>query len=685
MKKISQAEILAPAGSIESFNAAIRCGADAVYIGGKSFSARQNATNFSRDDLIAACNTAHKSGVKVYQTINTLVFDDQFDELKKEIEFACNCGIDALIVQDIGVVDTIRHICPNMPIHASTQMTIHTRNGALLAKENGISRVVAAREMSKAQLEDIISSGIDIEVFVHGALCMSVSGQCYMSSMIGSRSANRGLCAQACRLPFSAIENQQRFDLSLKDLSIINHLKELSDIGVKSFKIEGRMKRPEYVAAAVTACKAVLDNKNPDMELLQSVFSRSGFTQGYYLNSTGKDMFGTRQKEDVVSAQKVFPQLQQLYKKERKVTAIDFEIDILKGKNTKLKVIDSQNNQVCVTGNVPEQARNKPTDLEQVTKQLSKLGNTVYEIGAVNVNLDQDLVVPASALNNLRRTACEKLDEIRIENYTNSYNINEYDFEYNKSKFVKDKLLRIEVKKLSQLKDVDINKLEYVIVPIDEIIKHENVDINKNKIIVSLPRYMNDENEIILNVQKIKSFGFNNIECQNYSHIKTAKDLNLNLFGGFGLNILNTASLKVLKDFGFEDCTVSFEMKTNQINSLGDVLPFGIIGYGKLPLMLTVNCPVKQAVGCKNCEKIITDRTGRSFNVECSKDSVEILNCDVLYMADRLNEIKGAKFVTLKFNDESSKEINEIIKCYENGSSAPMKNFTRGLYYRGIQ
>lgn len=683
MIKNKSPEILAPAGSMESLNAAIRCGADAIYLGGKAFSARQNATNFNEYELEEGCEIAHKSGVKIYQTLNTLVFDEQFSSLKENIKYSEELGVDAFIVQDLGLAEIVRQTVPDMPLHASTQMTIHTKNGALLAKELGFSRVVVAREMSAAQLEEIADLGIEIETFVHGALCMSVSGQCYMSAMIGSRSANRGLCAQACRLPFSAVCGEKRCDLSLKDMSHIPHILEMADMGISSLKIEGRMKRPEYVAAAVTACRAALDGKEPDLDNLRAVFSRSGFTDGYFTDNLGEEMFGTRQRDDVVSASDVFPELQELYRKERKVTSVSFDIDIKKDIATTLTATDSEGNTVTVTGEVPQLAKTRPSHLEQAEKQLSKLGGTIYDFEKVTGIIEDGLMLPASGFNELRRLACEGLDVKRIEKNTHRKSYTEIDFSFKNTSKNNSKKIRLELLYASQLDGLDLAEIEYVTIPLDEARNLFDFD-KKDKIILSLPRYTKSENSVITILKTAIENGFDKIECQNVAHIKIGQDLNLKMFGGFGLNVTNSLSVKSLSEMGLTDCTVSFEMKLSQISRLTDFIPLGVIAYGRLPLMLTVNCPIKQAVGCGECENKLTDRTSRTFPVECSVDSVEILNSDVLYMADRLSEIEGASFITLKFHNEKTAEIKEVIKKYMTNAPAPLNDFTRGLYYRGI-
>lgn len=680
---ILKPEILAPAGSMEALVAALRCGADAVYLGTKSFSARANATNFDAEELVRACELAHRNGAKIYQTINTLVFDTQLESVIKEIKTSAQAGVDALIVQDLGIIEIIKQICPDMHIHASTQMTIHTPQGALLAKESGFSRVVVSRELSHDELSQITATGVEVEAFVHGALCMSVSGQCYMSAMIGSRSANRGQCAQACRLPFSSVCGEKRCDLSLKDLSLVSHIEELKQIGVASLKIEGRMKRPEYVAAAVTACRAAVDGKEPDMDTLRAVFSRSGFTDGYFENKLGRDMFGIRQKDDVVSADEVLGQLAEEYRKERKVTQADFEIHITKDSPSYLIMTDNDGNKVTVKGDVPQVAINRPTDYAQVEKQLSKLGDTIYSLGNINAQIENGLILPASALNNLRRKACEELDSVRININTKKYAFKEINLSFPKLMNIKHKAMRLELKTAQQLSGIDMSGIELVTMPLDEVLKLKDKN-NLEKIVASLPRYTKDEKSLCVKLSTLKQLGVKKIQCNNFAHIRLGKEMGFEMHGGFGLNVTNSYSLMMLRNFGLTDACVSFELKLSQISTLADYLPYGVIAYGRLPLMLTVNCPIKQAVGCEKCEKRLIDRTGREFEVSCGGDAVEILNCDNLYMADRQSEINGVSFITLKFDHETPQQINDVLKAYSENRKPTTKSFTRGLYYRGI-
>lgn len=678
-------ELLAPAGGPESIESAVRCGANAVYIGGESFSARANAHNFSYEELCDAVRYCHLHNVKVHQAVNTLMLDSEVDALVETVVKSARAGVDAFIVQDLGVAKIIKDILPDMPLHASTQMSVHTKEGALLAKKLGFTRVVTARELPLETIADICTAGIEVEAFVHGALCMCVSGQCYMSAMIGSRSANRGLCAQACRLPFSAIDGQERYDLSLKDMSLVYEINDLIDAGVCSLKIEGRMKRAEYVASAVTACRSAIDGKEPDMETLRAVFSRSGFTDGYLTGKLGADMFGTRQKEDVVSADKVFPQLRELYRKESKCATVDFDVALKADKPAKITATcDSVIAEV--TGEIPQIANNRPVDIASFEKQLSKLGDTVYSFGKITAVIDDGLILTASQINSMRREIIDILDEKRIENNTPKYTINSFVHERRISRekpFIKE--TRAQVSNIDQACEcLDSDFIDKVILPLDECMKVKYED----KLVVLIPRFVADENKLVEKLTSLKAKGYKSIYCQNVAHIMMGYRLGFEMHCGFGLNIANSYSLDVLKELGVKDTVVSFELKLSQIEKLSSALPFGVIAYGRLPLMLTRNCPVKQAVGgCKNCTGHLTDRTGRTFPVVCDKtNSVtsEILNCDVLSMSDRLHEINGADFIQLNFTSEDADTVSKVVEQYHRQIKTDEQGFTRGLYYRGI-
>lgn len=673
-------EILAPAGSIESVYAAVRCGADAVYVGGERFSARANATNFTDKELSEAADYCHLHNVKIYRAMNTLAFDSELEAFLEAAKLSAKIGVDALIVQDVGAAYMLKQALPDMKLNASTQMSIHTAEGAKLAKEAGFSRVVLARELSLEAISEIAKTDIETEVFIHGALCMSVSGQCYMSALIGSRSADRGLCAQACRLPFSAVKGETRCDLSLKDLSGIEYIPELEQLGVTSVKIEGRMKRAEYVAAAVSACRAKADGKEPDTEALKAVFSRSGFTCGYLENKLGKAMFGTRRKEDVTAAADVIPELAETYRKETKAVKADFECSIKMGSPVSL-AMRSDGCCVTVTGDIPEEARNRPADREAIEKQLSKLGDTPYEFRRLKTDIDSGLAVGAAALNALRREAVQKMNEKRIAEKRKPQRINDINLNFPKLLNIKIPSLRARLYKKEQLSSLT-EDIELAYLPIDEILSLGEIP-EGIKLGAALPRFVTDEKALAEKLLRLKDLGIGDVLCTNYAHIRLCRD-KFTMHGDFGLNITNSLSMKKFAEMGLADATASFEIKFRQINSLGDFMPYGIIGYGRLPLMLTRNCPIKQSVGgCKSCTGGLSDRTGRFFPVKCSGGYCEVLNSDILAIPEKLGEV-SCDFVTLIFTDEAPEEISRVCDCYAKRRRLDATNITNGLYYRGI-
>ena len=402
-------EILAPCGGEDSLPAALNSGADAVYLGVTAFSARKNAKNFDFDALSEAVRLCHVSGVKVYVTLNTLVFDDELTELTATAAGIEKAGADGVIVQDPGAAQVIHRSAPSLRLHASTQMTVTSAAGAEFARKHGFSRVVLAREMSFEEIERVVKNvDIETEVFVHGALCVCVSGQCLMSAVYGGRSGNRGLCAQPCRLDFTY--GDRHSVLSLKDLSIIEHLPELDRVGVTSAKIEGRMKRPEYVAAAVTACRNVLDGKKPDMETLRAVFSRSGFTESYFDGSV-RNMQGTRTKEDVEAASGALAELKKLYEKPYKRHTFDVSLTVKAGEQVTARVKCGKHEIVCISESVPEKAVNRSITAEELASRLAKTGGTIYELGKAEIELDGGLMLSASAVNSLRREILSRLDD----------------------------------------------------------------------------------------------------------------------------------------------------------------------------------------------------------------------------------------------------------------------------------
>ena len=687
MQKSDRAELLAPCGSFEALTAALRCGADAVYLGGKRFSARHNAKNFDSDELRDAVRLCHRYGALAYQAINTCVLDGELEELAQDIAFACEIGIDGLIVQDEAALYIVKSACPDMPVHASTQLTLHTQAGMKWAKRRGYRRAVVSRELPRQIIAQLCREGIEIEAFVHGALCMSVSGQCYLSAMIGSRSANRGLCAGACRLPFSAKgKSQDKYALSLKDMSVIDNAREMSDIGVSSLKIEGRMKRPEYVAAATDALRRSLDGEDYSVESLKAVFSRSGFTDGYYTSRTGRDMFGARTKEDVVSASGVLPQLRELYKKEPQKFPISLEFTARDGLPCVLKAKSGEYSAV-IKGDAPEKAINRPTGEDTVKAQLSKLGGSLYYPDSIEISMDGGLMIPLSSLNSLRRRAVDALDEARMESLTKvkSFSPENMFLARPKTLNLKYPELWASVQTVSQLSLVDIGEVERVIIPLSQAETYARAGLPKDKAVLSLPRFTFNEDKMISELEAAKVLGFEAVEAVNPAHIVIAQELGLKAIGGFGLNITNSISAYEYAQAGLEAITLSFELKAFQAGAIAAPVPTGAIVYGRLPLMLTVNCPINAEVGCKGCTHSVVDRTGAKFPILCHKKLgyYELLNSKTLWLSDKLRDF-SLDYGILYFTNESPEQVRDVFDDYRNGAK-PEGDFTRGLYYRGIE
>lgn len=673
-------EILAPAGSMETLIAAIRTGADAVYVGGKNFSARSNAANFTIDELAEAADICRLHDAKLFLAVNTVISDEEAEEFCEYIKKTAEIGINAYIVQDFGCAELIRRCVPDAVLHASTQMTVHTVYGAELLKELGYSRIVPARELDKNTLKKICGTGIETEIFVHGALCMSVSGQCYMSAVIGSRSANRGCCGQACRLPFSSCGNMEKSALSLKDLSLIPKADELAEIGADSLKIEGRMKRPEYVAASVNALRNAFSGKNPDMQLLRGIFSRGGFTDGYFTGRR-KDMFGVREKNDVVSAQSLIPKIHELYRSERKVRKVDFHAVIKRDTPVTLTAVCGDFS-AYISSEPPEAAQNRPTDLQQLEKQLSRLGDTVFCIGKVTAEIDDGLIVPAGKINELRRNVCERLSEHIISRDRPRYTITDYKPSESESVSTRAANIPLPIRtvcRTSEQAKAAAGLSEYIILPTELLLSEEISDIDKKSVIINPPRFINDEEKLFRRLNALRNEGYSHLMCHTPDCIAIGRKLEFTLHGDFGLNVFNSYSTEFLQKTGLSDLTVSFEARISQINAMSPAIPIGAVIFGKLPLMLTRNCPIKNEIGCHSCRKFITDRTGRVFPVNCCGDYTEILNSDTLYMFDKLGQFRNLSFGTVMLSSENSTQTIAAL----NGVK-PSGNITRGLYYRGI-
>ena len=676
-------EVLSPAGNMDALIAAVRSGADAVYIGSQRFSARKNAANFDDEQLKNAVNYCHSAGVKVYLTLNTMLKDNEIEDAYSLAEYAYLVGVDALILQDVGLSYLIHKRLPKFDIHASTQMSVHSPAALKFLKEMGFSRVVVAREMSRDELIAFCKAAkelsMTVEVFIHGALCMCVSGQCLLSAMLGSRSGNRGLCAGPCRLPFKA-SGGTGYDLSLKDLSLFSHIKELENMGVVSLKIEGRMKRPEYVAAATAAARQAVDTGRVETGLsnsLRDVFSRSGFTDGYFTGNLGKEMFGIRTKEDVLSANDAFSKLHELYRNERQSLGIDINVTV-KSK-TELKATANLGNiSVCVYGDIPQKAQNKPTTKEDIVLSFSKLGGTNFFANVIDVSLDDGLFVPKSVLNFVRRELTEKLKEKLTEppvivknDFTPSFSDVPHILKKIYAHFSSDSMM-----------PKNLSGVDGVVLPLNSDFSLIPSGVTK---IAELPKYIPNDNTLKEKLLKLKSQGVTHTLCGNISAVCCALECGLSVIGDRGLNIANSLSANVFSSKGLSGITISAETSLSEIKNIKCNIEKGIFAYGKIPLMVTRNCPLKNGRDCRDCDKkgSITDRMNKKFPIRCSGNYVEILNSTPIFLADRLKKIENIDYILLYFFDEECDIINNVINAYKLGKRFSC-DYTRGLYYRNV-
>lgn len=694
-------EVLAPAGSMEALTAAVRCGADAVYLGAGDFNARRNAQNFSTAALKEAVETCHICGIKVYLTLNTLVRQDEMEAALDLAAQACACGVDAFILQDMGLARLLRQAAPEAHLHASTQLSCHTPAGVRELMECGFRRVVLAREMSREEIAACAGLGCELEVFVHGALCMSVSGQCYLSAMLGGRSGNRGLCAQPCRLPFAPGECRtagEQTALSLKDLCLLDHVKELAEIGVASLKIEGRMKRPEYVAAATSAYRAAAEGielPQQTVQDLRAVFSRSGFTDGYYNNTCGKDMFGARSHEDVTAAAPVLGRLQRLYDKEKPLIGLALEFILQKGEAAVLIIDDGQGHRVRVTGDIPETAVSRPLDEERAAVQLKKMGGTPFWVDTLTCRMEEGLALSASSLNALRRRGIEQLVILRGTVKPVCFKKNDVHAADNSNNGYKSEFTYKIVARFAAAGQVpaDLNGILPVL-PLETTEEQWRTCFSRlpaRQAAVEIPRglfgHERDKKTVAL-LKKAKNAGAGYGLCGNIGAIPLALEAGLCPMGGFGLNITNGAAMEQYAHMGLQAALLSQELTFSQMRFAWDEravkMPMGLMVYGRQPLMLMRNCPRGGKNGCSGCGGgSVVDRKGYRFPIACGS-CAELLNSTCLYWADKLEELPQKAFFYLHFTDETCEQAAAVCEAYRTGGM-PMEGITRGLYRRGVE
>ena len=687
---MSKIEILAPVGNEEMLRAAVFSGADAVYLGFSGFNARTSANNFDADTLKEAVRFCHARGVAVHVALNTTVYGGELPALEAAIRAVADSGADAVICQDLAVATLIGRIAPQLPRHGSTQMSVHSLQGALELKELGFTRVVLARELSLPEVEHITKHcGIETECFVHGALCMSMSGQCYMSAFLGGRSGNRGSCAGPCRLPFEANtlpegKPGRLHHLSLKDNSVIDQLDKLQALGVASAKIEGRLRTPEYVAAAVSACLAGREGRAYDRDLLKNAFSRSGFTSGYLNGKIDGTMFGVRSEADAELTKKTLPMLRELYRRERSRVPVRMKLEIEEG-GEKLTVTDADGNKAFAYGDFePQPARADPT--ESLKRSLAKTGGTPFAAENIEVEMDEGpWFVPGSTVNELRREALEAL--LKKREVLRPWPVQDVELEPLPQRTLPPhRTLRARFERWDQVPEQALSGVEYLILPIAQA---DRVPREwRGKTLLELPRVMFGklEEDTARRVAATQDAGFAGYEVSNIAHLRLCRGLPMS--GGFGLNVTNQVAAQFYADNGLGSVLILPETKDSDISTIapthaGKPVPTGVLVYGHMPLMVTRACPLQNIHDCAHCDKtgVLTDRKAKKFPVRCGMGVRTIYNPVPIYMGDKPGALTvdyGVAYFTLESREEAAAILDNI------RVHAPFEgDFTRGLYFKG--
>lgn len=691
-------ELLSPAGSPEAVIAAVQNGADAIYLGMGDFNARRGAKNFTDEEFEKAVSYCRVRGCKVYVTLNTLVKDREMGDAVAAAKLASDCGADGIIIQDLGLVSAIRRALPDIPLHGSTQMSIHNLAGVQAAAEMGLTRAVLARELSLEQIKYITAnSPIEIEVFVHGALCFCYSGQCYMSSFIGRRSGNRGMCAQPCRMQYSLGGRMDDYPLSLKDNCLVDRLGELEEAGVACVKIEGRMKRPEYTAIVTGIySKAIKERRQPseeEMKMLKRAFSRQGFTQGYF-NGDKKDMFGVREESEY-GTEKMFAVARRGYAEgELRRVPLHFYTVAEKGERIKAIAFDDEGHKAVTYGPVPEKAQKQGLTDAYLIEQMYKTGGTPYNCVENKAKTDPGLFLPAAEINELRRKLISAMSSQRAVPPTRR-TLPMPPMPKNVATLADPKLI-IQVRTAEQLsRELADLRPAYIYVPAQIMAENPKLVlpfVEKGSVPVAvLPRIINDTQmkEVYATLQKLFDYGVNEALVGNLGQVVMARSAGMKLRGDFGLNVLNSYSLEMLAEMGFLSATPSFEMRISQVRDMAKPIDTELIIYGRIPLMVTEQCIIKESAGRCNCQTPaqMGDRMGLVFPVVKEYGCRNVIyNAHKLYLADKKEDLYSAGLWGLRmmFTTESARECVEVTKGHMGLSDYKPNVLTRGLYYRGV-
>ncbi len=691
-------ELLAPAGSMEALRAAVQNGANAVYLGCGQFNARQSAKNFTPQTLAEAVKYCHIRGVDVHLTLNTLVSDRETPEVIELIRHAAKCGVDAFIVQDLGVIQLCKQIAPHIPLHGSTQMTVHNLPGVQLCAGWGLQRVVLSRELSREEIRYICqNSPIEIEIFAHGALCMGYSGQCYLSSAIGGRSGNRGRCAQPCRQSYGHGRWQDKYPLSLKDNCLVHRLSEIQDMGVASIKLEGRMKRAEYVAAVTGVYRQALDTGHVTremMELLYAAFNRQGFTDGYYAGKTGQDMFGIRVDTDEDT--KLFKQLRQTYESvENGLVPVRFDVRITPTR-TRLTVTDNDGTSCTLEGAAPEQARVMELSYDELEQRLKKTGGTPYYVTEVTADIASGVTLSAATINSLRRDALNMLTALRARTEQPRLGRPRNIAHFSGSRYHPG--LTIQVTTREQI-TAKLLKMQPAVLYVPIHILTEDIAFcrelaKRAHVCAVLPRIVHDPElpKLRQDMMLVRSAGVEEVLIGNLGLLLPANDCHMGVRGDFSLNLYSSAAVNAARELEMLSATLSFEMTLPQIRDVSKAVPCELLVYGRLPLMVTENCLISGRTGSCTCHlgnTKLTDKTGADFPVIKDGNTCRsvLLNGKKLNWLDRQGDLSrlGLWATRLYFTTENPKEVDQILMNFRNPTPFDPGTSTRGLYLRGLE
>ena len=691
-------EILAPAGSMDALRAAVQNGANAVYLGCGMFNARQSAKNFTPEALAEAVRYCHIRGVAVHLTLNTLVSDREMPELAKLIRHAALSGVDAFIVQDLGVVQQCKAIAPHIPIHGSTQMTVHSLAGVQLCAAWGLKRVVLSRELNRDEIRFICeNSPIEIEVFGHGALCMCYSGQCYLSAAIGGRSGNRGRCAQPCRQSYGYGNWKNTYPLSLKDNCLVQYLQELDNMGVASVKLEGRMKRAEYVAAvtAVYSQAATGGVVTPAMmEQLHTAFNRQGFTDGYYQGRTGEQMFGTRQEEKENKAwNKAIRQTYESVENPRVPVTMEMEVT---ANGSRLSVRDPEGRVCTAEGPVPAEAVSMPLTEEMLAERLLKTGGTPYSCSQVRVRVEPGLMLPAAAINAMRREALNMLTARRGRTDIPALGKPKRFVMFPGQRNAPE--LTVQVTNREQI-TMALLKMRPAVLYVPLHILMDDLDFCRDlvryaKVCAVLPRIVHDGELVgmVQDMQVLKTLGVEEVLAGNLGHLIPAREARMGVRGDFGLNLYNSGAVNSVRELEMKSACLSLEMTLPQIRDISKAVPCELMVYGRMPLMVTENCLIRGRNGKCSCHLAtarLTDKTGADFPIIRDGKSCRsvLLNGKKLNWLDRQDELSrlGLWATRIYFTTENPREVDQVMASYRSATPFDPGACTRGLYLRGVE